>query len=144
MPRQRTLPHLKENRRSLRAEMTKPEQLLWAVIRNRRLDGLKFRRQHSIEDYIADFACTDHQLVVELDGGYHDMIVERDLVRQARLEELGWRVVRFWNEDVLENVEVITRAIRNVICEQTSEAATPHPNPLPLKGERGQSQGGRA
>ena len=104
-------PKLTEHARELRARQTKAESLLWAVLRGRRLCGLKFRRQYPIEPYIADFACVDKRIVVELDGGYHDYIDDKDQIRQKKLESLGWKVIRFPNEDVLEDVEAVAVAI---------------------------------
>lgn len=97
--------------RSLRATQTKAESLLWTAIRSRRLSGLKFRRQHPIGQFIADFACIEKRLVVELDGGYHDVIVQQDRNRQQEIEEQGWAVVRFTNEDVLDDVDSVAIAI---------------------------------
>ncbi len=89
--------------RDLRARQKKSESLLSSVVRGR-LFGLKFRRQHPILPFIADFACIDRQLIVELDGGYHDMIGEADRLRQLLLEANGWTVLRFRNEDVIKDV----------------------------------------
>ena len=108
-PRQK--PHLTENARELRARQTKAEGLMWAVLRARRLCALKFRRQHPIDPFIADFACAEKRLVVELDGGYHDMIFEEDQQRTEKLRDAGWDVIRFWNEDVLEDVEAVAIGI---------------------------------
>ncbi len=104
-------PKMTTNARELRARQTKAESLLWQLIRGRRLCGLKFRRQLPIDQHIADFACVEHRLIVELDGDYHDFTYEQDRVRQDYLEALGWRVIRFANEDVLANVEAVGVAI---------------------------------
>lgn len=72
---------------------------------------MKFRRQYPIEPFVVDFACVEHRLVVEIDGGYHDYVYEKDLTRQARIEAEGWRMIRFRNEDVLDNVEAVAIAI---------------------------------
>ncbi len=96
----------KTHRRQLRRASTKPEQLVWAVVRNRRLEGLKFRRQQSIDPFIVDFVCQDLKLIIEIDGGYHDDIFDADRNRQQYLEAEGYRVVRFANEDVLEDVAI--------------------------------------
>ena len=112
-------------RRSLRQTSTKPEQLIWAALRNRRLAGLKFRRQHSIGPYIVDFICVEEHLIVELDGGYHDDVVDEDLARQRFLQSQGYTVLRFWNEDVLQDVESVATAIVK------AAGVPPHSNPLP-------------
>jgi very-short-patch-repair endonuclease len=100
-----------ERARSLRKTQTASEGLLWNVLRARQLCGLKFRRQHPIDSWIVDFACPEEMLVVEIDGGYHDGVVEHDLKRQGHLESMGWEVLRFTDEDVEEDVEAIARAI---------------------------------
>jgi primosomal protein N' (replication factor Y) len=87
---------------------------MWSALRDRRLLRYKFRRQHPIGDFIVDFACTEHGLVIELDGGQHaDNLV--DSRRTTCLEDRGWRVIRFWNNDVLANtngvIETILRAL---------------------------------
>jgi very-short-patch-repair endonuclease len=102
------VPKLKITRaRALRADSTKAERKLWSLLRGRQLAGAKFRRQVPIDRYIADFACVDARLIVELDGGQHAEQEAYDEVRRARLEEVGWRVIRFWNNDVIENAEGI-------------------------------------
>ena len=99
--------------RSLRRKATDAEAKLWQQVRNRRLGGFKFRRQASIGDYIADFVCAEKRLIVELDGGQHSP--EVDALRTARLEALGYRVIRFWNNDVLGNsVGVLETILREV------------------------------
>lgn len=117
----KALPH----RRELRERSTKAEQLIWAVVRNRRLARLKFRRQHSVGKYIADFACLAQQLIIELDGEYHRDTEEADATRQQFLETAGFKVLRFSNSDVLENVEGVAVAILRAV------ELPPHPNPLP-------------
>jgi very-short-patch-repair endonuclease len=104
-------PELTEKARDLRARQTKAESLLWNVLRGRRLCRLKFRRQYPIPPFIVDFACIEKKLVIEIDGGYHDYVYANDLSRQARIEAEGWTVIRFSNEDVLEDVEAVAIAI---------------------------------
>ena len=116
--------------RGLRRDMTDAEHSLWHQLRNRRLCGWKFRRQHEIDRYIVDFVCTEADLIVELDGAER-MALDAD--RTRRLEAMGYRVLRFWNNDVLTNNE----AVLGVILEAVASAA-PHPDPLP-EGEREQS-----
>ena len=117
----KALPH----RRELRERSTEAEQLIWAVVRNRRLAGLKFRRQHSVGKYIADFACLAPRLIIELDGEYHRETEEADASRQRFHEAEGFLVLRFSNSDVLKNVEGVAVTIFRALD------LPPHPNPLP-------------
>ena len=97
--------------RDLRQRQTKAESLLWQVLRAKRFCGLKCRRQHPIGPFFVDFACVELQCVFEIDGGYHEAVEDSDRSRQAFLEQQGWRVLRFTNEDVLDNVEAVAIAI---------------------------------
>lgn len=104
-----------ERSRELRNNKTKSESLLWSVLRSRQLGGLKFRRQHPIGPYFADFACLDRHAVVELDGEYHDYQYEMDRRRQAYMESMGWQVIRFANEEVLADVDAVAISIARQI-----------------------------
>ena len=92
--------------RALRRTMTKAEVILWQNLRARQLGGFKFRRQVPVGPFIADFACVEGCLIVEVDGGTHSEPdeVARDARRTAFLEQRGWRVLRIWNSDVYENL----------------------------------------
>ena len=104
-----------ETARRLRRQPTDAERRLWTILRDRRLAGYRFRRQHPIGDYIADFACTKHHLVVEADGGQH-ADSEADARRTAFLRGEGWEVIRFWNNDILSNTEgVIAEILRELL-----------------------------
>src|SRR5712692_3385597 len=96
--------------RDLRRDATDAERRLWSALRDRRLRGYRFRRQHPIGDYIVDFACTERGLIVEADGGQH-ADNEADRRRTALLESEGWRVLRFWNNDILANTEGVIEAV---------------------------------
>jgi very-short-patch-repair endonuclease len=93
--------------RSLRKNLTDAERMLWHLVRSRRLNGYKFRRQVWIGEYIADFACVERMLIVELDGGQHAEAIEYDARRTAELQRLGYRVVRYWNNDVLLRMDAV-------------------------------------
>jgi very-short-patch-repair endonuclease len=96
--------------RQLRQGSTDAERPMWSALRDRRLEKYKFRRQHPIGPYIVDFACTLHALVIELDGGQHlDSIT--DAQRTVWLEARGWKAIRFWNNDVLDNTSGVVEAI---------------------------------
>jgi very-short-patch-repair endonuclease len=101
--------------RGLRRRQTDPERLLWSKLRDRRLGGWKFRRQMPIGRYIVDFCCPDAWLIIELDGGQHtfDAAIDRDLMRSRELEQCGYFVLRFWNGEVLENLDGICETILN-------------------------------
>ncbi len=93
--------------------MTEAEKLLWDRLKNRKLKGLKFRRQHPIHFYIADFYCHEKCLVIEVDGGVHDHIPvkEHDENRSAELDRLGITVIRFRNEQILNNLDKVLEEI---------------------------------
>lgn len=97
--------------RERREQATKSENLLWSVLRARQLCGLKFRREHPINGYIVDFACESKKVIVEVDGGYHDQIGEKDIARETYLRGLGWDIIRFAADDVENNVDNVARAI---------------------------------
>jgi very-short-patch-repair endonuclease len=106
------MPNAKRNRaRSLRSTETKSEKLLWSILRGKQVCGLKFRRQHPISHFFADFACVSHKLVIEIDGGYHDVVIESDLNRESILRAHGWDVLRFSADDVEDDPESVAMAI---------------------------------
>jgi very-short-patch-repair endonuclease len=108
------------------------QKRLWHRLRNRQLRSYEFRRQHEIDHYIVDFVCTEAMLVVELDGGQHVDQQEYDERRTRHLQSRGYRVLRFWNNEALTNIE----SVLEVILEAAQEP-TPHPSLLP-SGERAQ------
>ena len=100
-----------QNARKLRSQQTESESLLWNILRARQLCELKFRRQHPIGPYFADFACPEKQLVIEIDGDYHDFTGPADLAREKHLQSLGWSVLRFSADEVEEDVENVAIGI---------------------------------
>ena len=114
----------------LRRNATNPEQLLWSILCRRQLGGLKFRRQHPIEPYIVDFYCSSAKLVIELDGESHEGRQAYDETRETHLRNLGLRIVRVMNDDVIHNLEGVGEAILRTANEP---AAEPSPSPS-LKG----------
>ena len=115
--------------RKLRRYQTDAEPL-WFKLRDRRLLGLKFRRQMPVDKYVVDLCCEPARLIIELDGGQHAERSEADCIRRAALETRGYLVLRFWNNDVLSNIEGVVESIVD-----TLNPSPPHPNPLP-SGER--------
>ena len=102
--------------RELRQESTKAEKLLWAELRNKKLNGLKFRRQHPIDKFVLDFYYHERKLAIELDGSIHDVKVNKDYdeARTAMLGELGIYTLRFRNNEVINNIESVLRKINEV------------------------------
>ena len=113
--------------RELRGASTDAERKLWRHLRNRQLEGLKFRRQVPLFGFYADFYCESANIVVELDGGQHASQTEWDANRTKVMQEAGIHVLRFWNNEVLENIEGVLAEIVRI-----TKGATPHPVPLPL------------
>jgi very-short-patch-repair endonuclease len=102
-----------EKAQELRKKSTDAERLLWRHLRAKQLEGLKFRRQEPIGDYIVDFVCFDRSLIVEVDGGQHVREKAKDHERTKWLEDQGFEVLRFWNNDVMKNIEGVLRVIRD-------------------------------
>lgn len=118
------LPVTRDRARQLRRDQTDAEQTLWARLRDRQLCGAKFRRQHPIGPLVTDFCCPKRKLVVELDGGQHAEEIAADQKRSRFLEAQGYRVLRFWNHDVLSDTASVLERIAEVLGD-------PHPSPLP-------------
>ena len=114
----------------LRRNPTEAEKRLWWRIRQKQVQGCRFRRQAPIGKYIVDFVCYAPRLVIEVDGGQHDTERYRDEARARWLEREGFRVLRFWNNEVLENTDGVVQEIEAAL--QTEN--TPHPNPPPQGG----------
>jgi very-short-patch-repair endonuclease len=106
--------------RALRAQCTDAERHLWFELRDRRLAGAKFRRQVPLGRYVADFACARARLIVELDGGQHAEQVARDAARTRWLEQRGYRVLRFWNDQVLSEMDGVLAAIAEALEQPPS------------------------
>ncbi|MEA1901141.1 MAG: endonuclease domain-containing protein [Thermodesulfobacteriota bacterium] len=115
----------------LRKNMTDAERLLWQHLRNRELGGYKFRRQRPIGPYIVDFVCLEKKLVVEVDGGQHAGQIELDAERSDYLKKKGYRVLRFWNNEVLKETE----SVLTVILLSLDEECYPLTPALSPRGE---------
>jgi len=107
-----TTPEIEAAARRLRRNMTPAEQTLWDALKGKQLDGLKFRPQHPVGPFILDFWCPARKLVVELDGGSHDGREAEDEARTQRLQDYGYRVIRFRNEEVLTDLPSVLERIR--------------------------------
>ncbi len=118
---------LTSNAKRLRTDSTDVERLLWSRLRAHRLLGWKFKRQQPIGRYIVDFVCFDAKLVIELDGGQHADTSDTDATRDAWLDCQGLRVLRFWNNDVLSNLDGVLATI--------AAHLPPSPLPSPTRGE---------
>ncbi|HTE16382.1 MAG TPA: methionine--tRNA ligase, partial [Burkholderiales bacterium] len=136
--------------RKLRQEQTDAEQLIWRLLRDRRLAGAKFRRQHPVEvgdkKFILDFYCRELKLAIELDGGQHQEAHTKDDARTATLESLGISVLRFWNNEVLQQTESVLEKLWMTIMERSpAPTSSTSPSPLtPLPGGEGKSTGADA
>jgi very-short-patch-repair endonuclease len=118
--------------KELRQKQTEAEKTLWFKLRDRQLDGVKFRCQQRIGTYIVDFTCLENKLIIEIDGGQHNQTStkENDEQRTRWLETAGYHVVRFWNNDVLLNTDGVLEKIREILIQRF------HPHlASPLKGE---------
>jgi len=118
-------PVIRQRARELRHPQTRAEAILWRHLRDRRLKGLKFRRQHPIGRFIVDFCCPEHQLVVEIEGDTHAAQTEYDAARTEWLEMQGYRVIRFTNQEVYRQLPAILEAIWVACGQQTP--GTPEP-----------------
>ena len=114
----------RDYRRELRRNLTPAEALLWRALKNSSIEGKKFRRQHGIGPYIADFYCPECRLIIELDGAVHEgpLEIERDETRTSYLKELGIRVMRFENRAVFESLELVLNSIR-IELQETGKGA---------------------
>lgn len=108
---QRVSYEMHERAKKLRCEMTLAEKILWKELRTNKLNGLHFRRQQIVHGYFADFYCHQHELIVELDGGIHELQKEYDAEREEYLIALGFRIIRFTNEDITGNLKGVLQKI---------------------------------
>ncbi|MCE3231015.1 MAG: putative restriction endonuclease-like [Alphaproteobacteria bacterium] len=104
---------LKKFQKNLRSSQTNAEYLLWYYLRNRNFQGFKFRRQHILQGYIVDFVCLQGKLIIEVDGGQHSEKQDYDDYRTQKLQKDGFQVLRFWNHEVLTNIEGVLEVIMN-------------------------------
>jgi len=130
MRKAKRTPSAKKAARQLRKQLTDAESKLWHRIRRTQVDGLRFRRQSPIGPYVVDFVCIEHRLIIEVDGAQHSFQAAEDARRTAWLESQGYCVIRFWNNEVNDNIEgVLDTIIR---------AALKSPPPQPSPSEEGE------
>ncbi|HEY4164247.1 MAG TPA: endonuclease domain-containing protein [Dongiaceae bacterium] len=119
--RLRTGPAALKQARRLRRDMTDAEKRLWSRIRDRQISAFQFRKQVPIGSYIVDFCCLKEKLAIEVDGGQHSEMINTDAERTAWLEANGYRVLRFWNNDVLQNTDGVVEAIARLLSSSKVE-----------------------
>ena len=110
-----TTPEIEQAARKLRNNLTPAESLLWSSLRGKQLKGLRFRCQHPVGNFILDFYCPAHKLVVEVDGKIHSQQIDRDNARTFELEKYGYRVLRFSNEQVMNNLPYVLTEIEQAV-----------------------------
>jgi very-short-patch-repair endonuclease len=129
MPRSiRIKPQTTQNARQLRAAMTNAERRLWHSLRVRQIDGHKFRRQYPLGRYIVDFVCLERRLIVEVDGGQHSERHVEDAIRSQWLRNKGFCVIRFWNNEIMNNLEGVTTMIRQALQMKGEPPSLPSPS----------------
>jgi very-short-patch-repair endonuclease len=133
MPKYRVDKFKRSRARHLRHASTDAETELWQLLRSRQLAGVKFRRQVPIGSWIVDFVCFEQMLVIEADGGQHAEN-QHDQTRDADLRERGFRILRFWNNDILGNADGVLQRIQEMI-EQSPSPRGLRPRPSPTGGE---------
>src|SRR5260370_42600723 len=112
--------------RTLRQNMTEAERRVWQILRSHQMEGYKFRRQVPIGRYIADFVCHEARLIVEIDGGQHDRSSPREVERSGVLHNEGYRRLRFWNHEVLGNLDGVHATIAGALRPITPTQTLPH------------------
>ena len=126
--RSRERGRLRAYAKRMRGDQTPAEHRLWQILRAKRLSGYKFKRQLPIDHYIVDFACLQRRLIIEADGGQHSESI-RDGGRDGYLRAQGFRILRFWNNEIFENEEGVVTSVLNAL------RPPPLPNPSPARGE---------
>lgn len=111
-------PKLKKLAQKLRNNSTKSEIILWQYLKQGQMHGFDFHRQRPVDRYIVGFICSELWLVIELDGYTHQLDERTDILREERLKELGLRVIRFWDEEVIHDIDSVLAAIEYVVLEQ--------------------------
>ena len=129
MPTNPSVETLRNRARQLRRQQSEAEKCLWAVLRARQFHGYKFRRQFVIGSVIADFCCFEHRIVIEIDGGQHADQTAADQSRSAFLRSRGFRVLRFWNNEVLQNLNGLLEKLNQAFTRRHQTKPSPEPSP---------------
>ena len=126
--------YIKNFAKKLRKEQTQPELIMWNILRQRRFFNLKFRRQVPFGEYIADFACYEKRIIIELDGSQHleETNLLKDRIRTEYFENIKFKVLRFYNSDILNHLESVLTFLYEELIESPSSALRA---PSPIKGE---------
>lgn len=131
---QKVISGMRERAKELRRDMTSAERILWRELRTNKFHGIHFRRQQVIDRYIVDFYCHQFSLIIELDGGIHEFQKEYDAERETALIERGFRILRFSNDDVMNNL--------SIVLEKILLSCQPSDSPFPIReGGRGDRSG---
>ena len=123
-----------KTQRALRKAMTDAERCLWRHLRGRQMRACKFRRQHPFADYIVDFVCLERRIVVEADGGQHQEN-QQDVLRDQFLQQAGFRVLRFWNHEILNKTAAVLEVIYAACGEEAPSAGDPPSPPQPVQSQ---------
>jgi very-short-patch-repair endonuclease len=115
MPKQRATPKMQRRAAELRRNQTEAEAKLWTYLRAHRANGVHFRRQHAIGNFVVDFCAPRKKLIIEVDGGQHLEQEEYDIERTRFLESQGYKVLRFWNNEILKDIEGVMHVILDVL-----------------------------
>jgi len=128
---------LLDNAKTLRRNLTDAEQKLWYHLRAHRFMGRKFKRQKPLGRYVVDFICLEEKLIIELDGGQHSENLEYDHERDSWLRSQGYTVLRFWNNELMNETESVLERIRLALFSEaiSSETLSPGPSPTSVRGD---------
>ena len=121
-----TSPEVEQAAKRLRHNLTIAEAKLWAALRNKQLEGLRFRCQHPVGNFILDFYCPSRKLVIEMDGEIHSSQIEYDVERSKKLAEYGYRVLRFSNEEVIDDLPGVLKRIKRAVCPPSPQVWGEH------------------
>ena len=125
---------LLDNAKTLRRNLTDAEQKLWYYLRAHRFMGRKFKRQKPLSRYVVDFICLEEKLIIELDGGQHAENLEYDHERDSWLRRQGYTVLRFWNNELMNETEGVLERIRLALSNDVTSSGTLSPDPSPVNG----------